>query len=126
MEKGQVTRGWLGVAMNPVDADVAEAFGFASEGGILVAEVTKDSPAGKAGLKRGDAILAYGGKPVKDHWTLRDFVASTVPCAEVELWPRGVSGAIRQAAGRQPFRELRRHGPSPLGGAALTTGMLAA
>ena len=58
-------------------------------------------------------LLQQEVEAIVNPWT-RNFIPHWL------LWPRGVSSAIRQAAGRQPFRELRRHGPLPLGGAALT------
>src|SRR5215469_10765869 len=53
VEHGKVVRGYLGVAIQPVDADMAKAFGLGQGGGALVAEVTPGSPAAKAGIERG-------------------------------------------------------------------------
>jgi len=92
---GKVTRGWLGIVMNPADADLAEAMGFADGGGVLVADVTAGTPAEKAGLERGDVILAYDGRPVKDLQALRYFVADTAPGTEVTL--SVLRGGERQA-----------------------------
>ncbi|MDQ2105421.1 DegQ family serine endoprotease [Azospirillum isscasi] len=68
-ESGQVARGWLGVKIQEISPEIAESVGLSQPKGALVAEVTPDSPAAKAGVRQGDVILAYGGKPVN---TLRD------------------------------------------------------
>ena len=68
-DKGHVERGWLGVKIQEVSPDIAESVGMSQSKGALVAEVTPNSPAAKAGLRQGDVILSYGGKPVD---TLRD------------------------------------------------------
>lgn len=63
-EKGTVNRGWLGVAIQPVTPEVAESLGLSKAGGALVAAVTADSPAAKAGLRQSDVITAFDGKPI--------------------------------------------------------------
>ncbi|WP_188260012.1 DegQ family serine endoprotease [Azospirillum tabaci] len=68
-ENGHVERGWLGVKIQEISPEIAESVGLSQPKGALVAEVTPDSPAAKAGVRQGDVILAYGGKPVN---TLRD------------------------------------------------------
>lgn len=65
-ETGKVTRGWLGVSVQPVTPELAKSFGMKKEQGALVAEVIKDSPAEKAGLKVGDVILEFDGTLIKD------------------------------------------------------------
>jgi serine protease Do len=63
-ESGRVTRGWLGVTIQDVDKNLAESFGLKTPGGALVAEVSKDGPAAKAGLRSGDVIVAFDGKVI--------------------------------------------------------------
>lgn len=63
-ESGRVTRGWLGVTIQDVDKNLAESFGLKTPGGALVAEVSKDGPAAKAGLRSGDVIVAFDGKEI--------------------------------------------------------------
>src|SRR5450631_1073514 len=58
-DSGKVTRGYLGVRFQPLTADLAKSFGLESEKGALIANVEKDTPAEKAGLKAGDVILEY-------------------------------------------------------------------
>mgnify|MGYP003572193545 FL=1 len=66
MANGTVERGWLGVQIQPVTADVAESLGLESEGGALVASVVPDSPAEDAGLRAGDIVLSMDGEALED------------------------------------------------------------
>jgi serine protease Do len=75
--KGSVTRGWLGVSVQPVTADLARSFGLDKERGALVGDVVANSPAEKAGIKRGDVIVGYDGKNIEEVTTLPALVAST-------------------------------------------------
>lgn len=76
-DKGKVTRGWLGVLIQAVDEDIAKAMKLSSPKGALVADVLKDSPAEKAGVKRGDVILSYNGRELTDNTELPLLVAGT-------------------------------------------------
>jgi serine protease Do len=76
-EKGHVTRGWLGVMIQKVTPDIAESLGLADAKGALVADVVKDGPAEAAGIKQGDVIIEYDGKPVTDSAELPLLVART-------------------------------------------------
>jgi serine protease Do len=76
-EKGHVTRGWLGVMIQKVTPDIAESLGLAEAKGALVADVVKDGPAEAAGIKQGDVIIEYDGKPVTDSAELPLLVART-------------------------------------------------
>jgi len=66
IEDGRVSRGWLGVSIQDLTEDMAEAQGLDTKGGAIVAEVNADSPADEADLRRGDVILAVNGKAVED------------------------------------------------------------
>ncbi len=76
-EKGKVTRGWLGVVIQAITPELAKSFGLKGEGGALVSEVMKDSPARKAGLKSGDIITEFNGKKIREMNELPLLVAST-------------------------------------------------
>jgi serine protease Do len=79
IDNGQVTRGFLGVAIQPLTPELAESFGIDRSEGILVAEVTEDSPAAKAGIEVGDVIVGYQGNAVRDVGDFRNRVALTPP-----------------------------------------------
>jgi serine protease Do len=75
--KGEVTRGYLGVNIQTITPDLAKALQIENREGALVADVIPGSPAEKSGIKRGDIIIAYDGKPVKDNHDLPAMVAAT-------------------------------------------------
>ena len=75
IKNGKVIRGWLGVSIQEVTPDLAKQFGMKEARGALVSEVIPDSPAAAAGLKSGDIITAFEGKPVDSPSLLRNVVA---------------------------------------------------
>ncbi len=75
--KGKVARGWLGIVIQRMTPDIAKTFGISESEGALVADVMENSPAEKAGIKRGDLIISYNGKKIKDNETLPRLVATT-------------------------------------------------
>jgi len=78
-DNGVVTRGWLGVQIQPVTDDIAESLGVTAGKGAIVADVTEDSPALKAGFKTGDIILKVDGKDISDARDLARKVAQLAP-----------------------------------------------
>jgi serine protease Do len=84
-ESGKVTRGYLGVRFQLLTADLAKSFGLDSDKGALIASVEKDGPAEKAGLKAGDVILEYDGKPINEGSELPRYVAITPIDKKVKL-----------------------------------------
>jgi serine protease Do len=76
-EHGHVTRGWLGVSIQKLTPELAESVGADGTRGALVASVTPDGPAAKAGVKAGDVITRWDGKPVDEPGTLSTLVAAT-------------------------------------------------
>ncbi len=85
IEKGKVTRGWLGVYIQPLTPELAKHFGLEDDRGVLVGDVVQDSPAEKAGIRRGDVIVRYDGKEVDDATHLRNLVANTLPGSDVTI-----------------------------------------
>jgi len=77
IKKGSVSRGWLGVSIQPVTDEIASSFGLKKASGALVNEIMAGSPAEKAGLRQGDIVLAFDGREVKDVRHLQRAVADT-------------------------------------------------
>ncbi len=82
---GKVVRGWLGVMVQPIDADLAKSFGLDRPRGALVAQVQPDSPAAKAGMKSGDVILKFNGQLIESTGQLPAKVAATAVGSKAEL-----------------------------------------
>jgi serine protease Do len=78
-KSGSVTRGWLGVQMQPITPDMEDALGLNNTNGVVVADVVKDGPAAKAGLKSGDVIVGFADQPVKNTHELALAVGNTKP-----------------------------------------------
>ena len=82
---GKVERGWIGARIQPVTDDIAESIGLDKARGALIASIDPASPATQAGLKPGDVILSYDGKPVDRSRQLPRFVADSAPNKPVKL-----------------------------------------
>jgi serine protease Do len=74
--KGQVTRGWLGVSIQDITPELAKSFGLREKKGALVADVVKDGPAEKAGIERGDVIVEFDGREIAESKDLPRIVAA--------------------------------------------------
>jgi serine protease Do len=85
IDSGEVVRGFLGVVIQDLTSELAESFDIEQSRGALIAQVTADSPAQKAGLKAGDVIVSYQGKPVKDIGSFRNRVSQTPPDSRAKL-----------------------------------------
>jgi serine protease Do len=91
LKGGTVKRGMLGIAIQDLSPDLARQFhvpapqGGGEPKGALIAQVNSDSPSEKAGLKAGDVVMRYEGKPVEDSQHLRNLVADTAPGTQAEL-----------------------------------------
>ena len=82
---GKVTRGWLGVAIQPLSSDLVQAFGLPDAHGALVADVMSDGPAAKAGIERGDIIVRFAGEKVQESSDLPRMVAAVAPGTKVDV-----------------------------------------
>lgn len=77
LHHGKVVRGWLGVAIQPLDSDMSKALGLPESSGVLVSDVTKDTPAAKAGVRRGDVIMSVDDTRVRTTGELRNAIAAS-------------------------------------------------
>jgi Do/DeqQ family serine protease len=82
---GHVHRGLLGVSAQPINSDMAKSLGLSSVHGAIVADVSPDSPASRAGIQTGDVILQVNGLPISDSNDLRNRVSSMAPGSKVDL-----------------------------------------
>ena len=87
VDTGKVTRGYIGIGMNPkgITPELAKSFGLEKNTGVLIAEVLEDTPAEKAGLKSGDIILKMNSKDVKDNVSFRNSVSLIKPGTKIKL-----------------------------------------
>jgi serine protease Do len=85
IKHGKVIRGWLGVSIQDLTPDLAKSLDIKETAGALVSGVEKDSPADKAGLKRGDLITGIDTKKVDDSTGLRNMIASTAPGTKIDV-----------------------------------------
>jgi len=84
-EKGSVTRGWIGVQIQPVTPDIAESIGLKKAAGALVSEPQPNSPAAKAGVESGDVITSVNGNSIVDARELARRIGTMAPGASVKL-----------------------------------------
>lgn len=85
IEHGEVVRGWLGIAIQPVTEELSKKFGVKAGSGALVGQVFKDDPADQAGVKVGDIVVKLDGTPVTDPGHLSRLVATIPPGKKVEV-----------------------------------------
>jgi serine protease Do len=103
-DKGVVTRGWIGVHVQPVTAEIAESLSLKGSEGALVTEPQANSPAAKAGIEPGDVITAVNGHAVKDARDLARQIGATAPGTEVKLavWRKGEEKSFSMKLGELP------------------------
>ncbi len=85
MKTGSVERGYLGIYPQDLTPDLAEALGFKEAKGVVVTQVSEDSPAAEAGMKRDDVVLEFGGSSVESASQFRNLVAARRPGEDVNL-----------------------------------------
>ena len=125
---GKVSRGWLGVAIQEVTADLAESFGLSRPVGALISSVQDDSPAEKGGLQVSDVILRFDDKAVENSGDLPRLVGAVKPGTRVpiEVWRNGALKDVTLAVGAMPEEDsggstLRKSGKDvSRGGLALS------
>jgi serine protease Do/serine protease DegQ len=121
VDKGSVTRAWLGVSIKPVTEESARAFGLAKPAGALIAELYDNGPAKKGGIRAGDIIVRYGGAEVRDPSHLQQLVAASKVAVPARITVLRNGGKIEltiitgNADSVKPFRapdELEQGGSS--------------
>ena len=103
MADGEIARGWLGIKIEPVTSDVAEAIGLSEAAGALVnGQQNADSPGYKAGLQDGDVVTAVDGDPIKGPKELARKIGSMDPGKEIDLavWRDGKSISVKVTLGK--------------------------
>jgi serine protease Do len=103
-DKGTVSRGWIGVQIQPVTQDIADSMGLKQAEGALVAEPQKDGPAAKAGVASGDVITAVNGQSIKDARELARVIGGFAPGSDVKLdmLRNGKSKTVSLTLGKLP------------------------
>ena len=85
IDKGSVSRGWLGVGIQDVTQDLAKAFQLKSTKGCLITGVMQDTPAQKAGLRKGDVVIQINEKHIQNSNHLRNEIANAGAFSEIEM-----------------------------------------
>ena len=119
-EHGSVTRGWIGVQIQPVTQDIADSLGLKKAEGALVAEPQANSPAQKAGIEAGDVITSVDGKEVKDARDLAKKIGAMAPKTSVKLTVlhKGAEKTLTLTLGELPnTKEARADASDSDGGA---------
>ena len=109
-DNGKVTRGWIGVQIQPVTAEIADNLGLKAPQGALVSEPQTNGPAAKAGIMAGDVITAVNGNAVKDARDLAKQIGSMAPGATAKLtvWRKGEEKTFSIALGELPNQREAR------------------
>jgi Do/DeqQ family serine protease len=115
---GKVRRAKLGVTVQRITPEMASTLGLANANGALISNVDDGSPAAKAGLKQGDVITQYNGKPVADNNQLRNAVASTTPgtTVPVQVLRNGKTETLQATVGELPATRDVTGAPTELKG----------
>jgi serine protease Do len=102
--EGHVTRGYMGVKVQPVTSEIADSLGLKKVEGALVDEPTPNSPAAKAGIAAGDVITAVNGKPIKGSRELAREVGTMAPGTSVkfDVLHQGTSKTVTVTLGEMP------------------------
>jgi len=103
-DKGSVTRGWIGVQIQPVTSEIADSLGLKGQEGALVAEPQANGPAAKAGIESGDVITSVNGSPVKDARDLAKKIGAQTPGESLKLgvFHKGAERTITVTLGSLP------------------------
>jgi serine protease Do len=103
-DKGTVSRGWIGVQIQPVTQDIADSMGLKQAEGALVADPQKDGPAAKAGVEAGDVIIAVNDQSIKDARELARIIGGIAPgsTAKLDVLHKGHGKVVSLTLGQLP------------------------
>lgn len=103
-DKGSVSRGWIGVQIQPVTPEIADSLGLKNAEGALVAEPQPNGPAAKAGVQSGDVITAVNGNPVKDARELARTIGGFAPgnSVKISVVSKGQTKTLDMTLGQLP------------------------
>lgn len=85
IEKGKVTRGWLGIVPQIMSDELASQLALGDKRGVIIADLFRDGPAHQAGLKPGDIIVAINGEAIRNERDAMNLIAKTQPGAKVSI-----------------------------------------
>jgi serine protease Do len=114
-DKGTVTRGWIGVQIQPVTPDIADSMGLKESTGALVAEPQADSPAAKAGIQSGDVITSVDDAPIHDARGLARRIGTMAPGTTIKLGVihQGETKTLSLTLGTLPNEKLAANSSQP-------------
>jgi serine protease Do len=114
-DKGTVSRGWIGVQIQPVTQDIADSLGLKQAEGALVAEPQRDGPAAKAGIESGDVVTAVNGQSIKDARELARIIGGFAPgdAVKLDVLHKGKSKVVNLTLGQLPNAEIATNYPDP-------------
>jgi Do/DeqQ family serine protease len=110
VQKGSVTRGWIGVALQDITPELAQSFNLPAARGVLITQVVRGSPADKGGIRPGDVLLAVNERPVADSVTMLNMIAALQPGqqATLKLARDQAETDLAVTIGRRPPQQQRK------------------
>jgi serine protease Do len=125
LNKGKVSRGWLGVSIQPLTPELAKSFGAKEGKGVLVSDVVGDSPAAKAGVQPGDILLEFDGKKMEAPADLQRAVGLANPgtSAKIKVWRDQGEKTLELKIGEAPDEREARAPGNNRGGAPSSLGV---
>jgi serine protease DegQ len=110
VQKGSVTRGWIGVGLQDITPELAQSFKLSAARGVLITQVERGSPADKAGMRPGDILVAVNDRPVADSTTMLNVIAALQPGqqAAIRLTRDQAETDVTVTIGRRPRPQQRK------------------
>jgi S1-C subfamily serine protease len=110
IQKGSVTRGWVGVGVQDMTREIAESFKLPATGGVLITQIERGGPAEKGGVKLGDVLLAVNGKPVVDSTGMLNMISALQPgdSAKLKIFRNQSESELTVTIGRRPRPQPQR------------------